>query len=78
MMTGYPILLEMLTASSMDSIAPSLPGKIGVPLPRASFLHEILSPSRPMATGLGPMKTILHSWQTSANSALSARKPYPG
>ena len=56
-------------------IAPSLPGKTGVPDCRARRLHEILSPSRPIASGLGPMNSISQSRHTSAKCAFSARKP---
>ena len=54
---------------------PSVPGKIGVPLCLAMRLQFTLSPSRFMASGLGPMNVNPESRTTSAKWLFSLRKP---
>ena len=56
-------------------MAPSEPGKMGTLLSRAMRLQETLSPSSAIASGEGPMNSILQSRQTSAKWAFSDRKP---
>ena len=74
-MTGYPISCATLTASSMSSMPPSVPGKIGVPDFFASRLQLTLSPRRFIASGLGPMNSKPESRHTSAKCEFSERKP---
>jgi hypothetical protein len=74
-MTGYPILSASLTASSMSSIALSEPGKIGTLASFAVARQETLSPSFAIASGEGPMNSILQSRHTDAKCAFSERKP---
>ena len=62
-------------ASASLSISPSLPGTVGTSASRAILRAEFLSPSRAMASGDGPMKSMLQLRQTSAKWAFSARKP---
>ena len=57
------------------SIRPSLPGTAGTLASRASLRAAFLSPSRAMASGVGPMKSMLQLRQTSLKWAFSERKP---
>ena len=49
--------------------------RLGTRAARASFFAETLSPSLAMASGDGPMNSMLQSRQTSAKCAFSERKP---
>ena len=65
-------------ADTSSSTSPSLPGTTGTFASRASDRARFLSPSRFMASGVGPMKSMLQLRQTSLKWAFSARNPYPG
>ncbi len=54
---------------------PSLPGTTGTPVCRARSRAAFLSPSRDMASGVGPMKSMLQLRQISLKWAFSARNP---
>ncbi len=73
--TGKPISCAIRTASASSSISPSLPGTTGTSASRASLRAAFLSPSSAIASGEGPMNSILQLRQTSAKWAFSARKP---
>ncbi len=53
-------------------------GTVGTPASLARRLAEALSPIWRICSAVGPMKVMLEPRQVSANSAFSARKPYPG
>ena len=76
--TGNPILLEILIASSSDSIAPPDPGMVGT---FALFIVDTavaLSPIFSIISGEGPINFILCSEHIFENLAFSERNPYPG
>ena len=54
---------------------PSLPGTTGTSAFFANARAAFLSPSLAIASGVGPMKSILQLRQTSLKWAFSARKP---
>ena len=76
--TGYPISLEILIASSAFSIKPMWPGTQETPASIAIFFEVILSPIDMIACALGPIKVISLSSSLLANSAFSDKNPYPG
>ena len=63
---GYGMSRATFNASSSFSTAPLEPGKVGTLFLMASCLQRTLSPSRRMASTLGPMNSILQSRHTSA------------
>ena len=67
--------LAIRTASCSLAIRPSLPGTVGTPASRASARAEFLSPTRCIASGVGPMKPMSQERQTSAKWEFSERKP---
>ncbi len=73
--TGKPISWAIFRACFSSSIKPSLPGTTGTPASRAMLRAAFLSPSSCMASGVGPMKSMLQLRQTSLKWAFSARKP---
>jgi len=77
-MTGSPISCAHRLASSASFTPPGLPGNSGSPASRAASRARTLLPISRMTSGRGPMKAILQERHTSANSAFSDRKPYPG
>jgi hypothetical protein len=78
MMTGKPICRADSSASSGSSMGPGVPGTIGTPTPDIVFRAAALSPMSRICSAVGPMKAMLLAAHVSANSAFSARKPYPG
>ena len=73
--TGKPISRATFTASCSLPISPSLPGTVGTPASRANARAEFLSPTRSIASGVGPMKPMSHDRQTSAKWEFSERNP---
>src|SRR6476661_7044150 len=78
MMTGNPIDSANASASSGSSMVPGEPGTVGTPASAASRRAVALSPIWRIWSPLGPMNVMLDALQVSANSAFSARNPYPG
>ena len=56
--TGYPILSAILTASLVVVMTPICPGTVLTPAALAIFFDSILSPIAAMASAGGPMKAI--------------------
>jgi hypothetical protein len=52
-----------------------VPGTTGTPVSRMRRRAETLSPSRRIASGVGPMKTLRALRTASAKPAFSERKP---
>ena len=61
--------------ASSTLLSSSVPGTVGTPASRATFLAVALSPRAFMFSGVGPMKVIPCSRHISAKVAFSARKP---
>jgi hypothetical protein len=78
MAIGRPCSSANASAASASATGPSLPGTSGAPTASAIRLASTLSPSRRVASGPGPIQTSPASITACANSALSARNPYPG
>lgn len=76
--TGIPISRADAASSASVSPLPDDPGTTGTPAARTVALARILSPIRAIADAGGPMKTRPASAHACANSAFSARNPYPG
>ena len=74
---GFPVIIKA-TASSTSSMVPGDPGTVGTPASWASRRAVALSPIWRICSPVGPMKVMFDALQVSANSAFSARKPYPG
>ena len=75
MITGYPIPSASARASAAEPSDSRLPGSIGSPARCISARAAVLSPSRAITSGGGPMKTSPLSRHTSAKSAFSDRNP---
>ena len=75
--SGYPMRAAAALASSRVSTPPRLHGATGTPTSSAMSLDPILSPSRRIASGLGPMKVTPISRHSSAKPGSSATKPQP-
>ena len=76
--TGYPILLASILASSIFSIRPSLPGITGT---FAFFIISLATDLFPIifiVSLLGPMNLMLHSSHMLAKLAFSDKNPNPG
>lgn len=78
MITGKPIPRANASASSTSSTGPGVPGTIGTPTAAIAARAEALSPITRICSGVGPMKAMFDAAHVSANSAFSARNPYPG
>ena len=78
MITGKPICSAKTCASSESSTGPGDPGTIGTLQACIVLRAAALSPMVRICSGVGPMKVMFDAAQVSANSAFSARKPYPG
>ena len=65
-------------AAVISATGPFDHAAIGTPTSSASSLEAILSPSRSMTSGEGPMNTMSMSRHRRANSAFSETKPQPG
>ena len=78
MITGKPIFTANSSASSTSSTGPGVPGTTGTPVSAMVRRAVALSPISRICSGVGPMKVIFDAAQISANSAFSARNPYPG
>ena len=78
MITGNPIALANPSASSTSSTGPGVPGTTGTPTAIIAWRAAALSPITRICCAVGPMNAMLEAAQVSANSAFSARKPYPG
>src|SRR6185436_18480996 len=78
MMTGKPMSRANFSASSGSSTPPGVPGMIGTPTSCIVFRAAALSPMVRICDGVGPMNAMFDAMQVSANSAFSARNPYPG
>ena len=76
--TGYPISLAKVFASSTLSNKPLPPGTTGTPALIMVSLAVILSPILLIISGVGPINLIPWSAQICANLAFSAKNPYPG
>jgi hypothetical protein len=74
-MTGNPISLAILFASSTSFTTPSLPGTTGTPAFFIVSFAKALSPIAVIISGLGPMNFTPDVLQISAKLAFSARKP---
>ena len=66
------------SASRRSPTSPPDPGTVGTPASRIVFRAVALSPIARMWCAAGPMNVMCDLAQISANSAFSARKPYPG
>ena len=66
------------SAPSRVSTGPRLHGATGTPTSSAISLEPILSPSRRIASALGPMKAMPSRSHSSTKEGSSARKPQPG
>ena len=65
-------------AAATSATGPLLHAAIGTPTSSASFFEAILSPSRSITSGDGPMNTM-PSWRhMRAKSDFSETKPQPG
>ena len=73
--TGKPISLGKPYRVALVVDQAVAAGHTGTLASRASCRAEFLSPSRAMACGVGPMKSILQLRQTSLKWAFSERKP---
>src|SRR5688572_3484705 len=78
MITGKPIDRANSSASSTSSTGPGVPGTIGTPTAVIALRAAALSPMTRICSAVGPMKVMFEASQISANSAFSARNPYPG
>ena len=74
-MTGKPISVATVTASSTSLMASGDPGTVLTFASFASRLLAILSPMAAMASGPGPMKAILAASRARQNAGFSETKP---
>ena len=65
-------------ASATSSAGDVVPGTIGTPASDISSRARVFDPIASIALAGGPMNTTPAFSQASANSAFSARNPYPG
>ena len=77
-MIGYPIFFAISKPFFKSFSNPSEPGTTGTPALIIVSFAVILSPIFLIIAGVGPINFILCCSQTSAKSAFSAIKPYPG
>ena len=76
--TGYPIFVAKVFASSVLDSIPSPPGITGTPADFIVFFAVALSPIDIIISGPGPINVNPFSEQIFENSADSDKKPYPG
>src|SRR5204863_383876 len=77
MITGNPMSRANFSASSGSSTPPGVPGMMGTPTSCIVLRAAALSPMTRICPAVGPIKLIFEATHVSANSAFSARKPYP-
>ena len=77
-MTGKPISFAMASPSSAVYTGSLLPGTTGTPACIMVFLASDLFPMRLMISAEGPIKVMLHCWQSFAKRAFSDKNPNPG
>ena len=77
-MTGKPISFAMASPSSAVYTGSLLPGTTGTPACIMVFLASDLFPMRLMISADGPIKVMLHCWQSFAKRAFSDKNPNPG
>ena len=75
--SGKPIPSAWRRASASVTTGPPLHAATGTPTSSASSLAAILSPSRRIASGGGPMNVTPIRSHSSANAGSSATKPHP-
>ena len=75
---GSPCSRANAATSATSDTGVVMPGKSGAPTCRAASRADSLSPSSRITAGAGPIQVSPASSTDWANSALSARNPYPG
>jgi len=78
MITGKRIFSAIFKPASASSTGPGEPGTVGTLSFCASLRPAALSPIWRIWSPVGPMNVMFDALTMSANSAFSARNPYPG
>ena len=78
MASGRPCSLANVMTSAGSCTGSVVPGAMGAPTSAAMRRASTFEPSARMVAGCGPIHVMPASMTACANSAFSARKPYPG